>query len=63
MTTVRITDTSTRADIAGVLAEANYHAKRKPKVIETFAEDPPTAWSEAHSLIDCLLDDWQQADA
>jgi hypothetical protein len=61
MTAIVVTDQSTRAEIASVLAEANYHAKRKPKVIETFTEDPPTAWSEAHSLIDCLLDDYELA--
>jgi hypothetical protein len=33
MTAIVVTDQSTRAEIAGVLAEANYHAKRKPHVL------------------------------
>jgi len=63
MTVVKVTDQTTRAEVAGVLATANWHAKRKPKVIETFTSDPPTAWSHAHDLIDHLLTDWEQAPA
>lgn len=58
MTAIVVTDQSTRAEIAGVLAEANYHAKRKPHVLGVTG---PSAWDEAHSLIDCLLDDYELA--
>jgi hypothetical protein len=59
-TIVKVTDTSTRAEIADVLAEANYQAKRKPHVLGVVG---PSAWDEAHSLIDCLLQDWLDAPA
>lgn len=60
MTVVKVTDQTTRAEIAGVLATANYEAKRKPHVLGVAS---PSAWDEAHSLIDCLLTDWEQAPA
>lgn len=57
---VLITDETTRAQIAEVLAEANRHAKRKPHVLGVVG---PSAWDECHSLIDALLEDWDQAPA
>jgi hypothetical protein len=60
-TIVKVSDASTRAEIAAALAKALVQARRKPKVVG--CEKLPTAWDVAHSLIDCLLDDWQQADA
>lgn len=59
MTAIVVTDQSTRVKIAGVLAEANYHAKRKPHVLGVIG---PSAWDECHELIDCLLTDWQAAE-
>lgn len=61
MTVVKVTDQTTRAEIAGVLAEANWHAKRKPHVVGD--ETLPTAWDVAHDLLDHLLTDWERADA
>jgi hypothetical protein len=58
MSVVKVSDTSTRHEIAEVLAEANYHAKRKPHVLGVVG---PSAWDVAHDLIDALLDDWEQA--
>jgi hypothetical protein len=60
-TALRTTDRSTRAEIADVLAEANYQAKRKPKVVGD--KTLPTAWDEAHDLLDHLLQDWLDAPA
>lgn len=63
MTVVKVSDTSTRAEVQGVIADANYWAKRKPRVIETFTTDKPTAWSHAHDILNSLLDDLEQAPA
>jgi hypothetical protein len=60
MTVIRVTDQSTRAEIADVLAMANYQAKRKPHVL---GKVQPSAWDECHKLIDELLQDWLDAPA
>lgn len=60
MTVVKVTDQTTRAEIADVLATANYEAKRKPHVLGVVG---PSAWDIAHDLLDHLLADWEQAPA
>jgi hypothetical protein len=57
---LRVTDDTPRELLAELLVDANRDAKRQPHVFGVCA---PSAWDEAHELIDELLDDWEQAPA
>lgn len=57
----RVTDDTTRDEIAGLLADVCREAKRCPRIVERFTTDKPTDWSEHHELIDALLGDWLAA--
>lgn len=58
MTAVRVSDETTRAEIAEALAHVNRRAKRVPRV---FGVAAPSAWDELHDMLDHLLDDWRAA--
>ena len=59
--TIRITDESTKSEIAEALGYANHTAKREMPVVGT--PTAPTPWDQRHKLIDSLLYDWQRAPA
>lgn len=60
---IRVCDTTTRAELTEMLGHLCAHAKRQQYVIETFADDVPTAWTKAHRQINAILDDLQSAPA
>ena len=59
--TVRITDESTRADIAEAITNMCARARREMPVVGT--ELLPTPWDKRHRAIDALLDDYERASA
>lgn len=61
MTAIRVTDDTSRAEIAEALVHANAAAKRKPRVVGD--EKIPTAWDHCHEILDALLEDWENAPA
>lgn len=58
---IRVTDETTRADLAETLGHLAAHAKRQPYVVRRFDSDPLTSWDKAHAQIDAVLTDWQAA--
>lgn len=63
MDAIRITDDTTRAELAEYLTNMCAFAKRQPRAIALFEADPPTAWDKAHRRMDGPLDDWLAAPA
>jgi ABC-type transporter lipoprotein component MlaA len=61
MDTIRVDDTTTRADLAETLAHLCAHAKRQMYLVERYEKDPPTAWTKAHRQINAVLDDYEVA--
>lgn len=57
--TIRITDDSTRGEIAEALTHLNRRAKREFPRIGT--AEHPTPWDRRHTALDNLLDDWRSA--
>lgn len=63
MTTIRVTDQTTRAQLEvtiGLLCDA---AKRLPHVVAKRTTDEPTAWDLSHGRIDAVLDTWSTTPA
>jgi hypothetical protein len=56
-TSIRITDDSTRAEVAEAMVFINQGTKRSAPVIGT--SDDPTAWDRRHMLLDAMLTDWE----
>lgn len=57
---LRVTDETSSEMLADLICDANRDAKRQPHIFGVCA---PSAWDDAHELIDELLDDWEQAPA
>lgn len=60
---IRVTDDSTRDEIAEALGWTNLSAKRQQRIIERFMTDEPSAWTRMHRKLNAMLDDWQAAKA
>lgn len=58
---IPVTDETTRAEMADLLAMANRDTKRLPCVVGS--REFPTPWDDAHEFLNELLDDWQAAPA
>lgn len=58
---IRVTDESTKAEIASLLLLACADTKRLQRIVERFTTDEPSAWSDAHCFLDELLTDWERA--
>lgn len=56
---LRVTDDTTKADIAEALGHVLHRAKRQTPVVGT--AEFPTPWDTAHEMLDSLLDDWLRA--
>lgn len=63
MTALRITDDTTRDELAEYLTNLNNHAKRQPRIVEKSYLDRPTDWTKAHRRMDGPLDDWLLAES
>ena len=59
---IRVTDDTTRAELATALGHLCAHAKRQQRIVERFEQDPPSAWTKAHRRINALLTDWERAE-
>lgn len=57
---VVVTDDTTRPELAETLTHVNARAKRCQCIV---GSGEPTPWDAAHSMIDALLRDWQDAPA
>ena len=60
---VKITDDTTKAELAEYLTNLNAFAKRQPHVMEKSYLDRETDWTKAHRRMDGPLDDWLAARA
>lgn len=58
---VKITDDTTRAELAEALTNLSHAAQREFPVVGS--EDAPTPWDRRHRTINQLLHDWQAAPA
>lgn len=58
---LRVTDETSRAFLADLIAETNRKAKRQQRIVERFTTDKPSAWSELHQDLDALLTDYLSA--
>lgn len=58
---IRVTDASTKAELAEALRNLCARAQREMPVVGT--EALPTPWDKRHRAIDALLDDYEQAPA
>lgn len=58
---LRITEESTRPEIAEAITHLGQRARREFPVVGT--EDQPTPWDLRHQAIDMLLVDWERARA
>lgn len=58
---VRITDDTTRTELADALAYVNHEAKRAPHVLGT--AEYPSKWDQRHAMLDALLTDYWDAPA
>lgn len=58
---IRVSDDSTRADIAEAMTNLCARARREMPVVGTV--DLPTPWDKRHEALDALLTDWEQASA
>ena len=56
---IRVTDESTRAELAEALTNMCARAQREMPVVGT--EELPTPWDRHHRVLDALLDDWEKA--
>ena len=56
-TAVRVTDDSTREEVAQVMSRVNAAAKMGPPVVGR--SDRPTLWDRRHELLNAMLTDWQ----
>ena len=54
---IRVTDESTRDEVAEAMTYVNGCAKESPRVIGTLEE--PTLWDRRHELLNAMLTDWQ----
>lgn len=61
MTTLRVTEDTTRADLAEAIANLNRTAKRQMYVVEKFTTDPPSKWSQMHARLNDLLTEHETA--
>lgn len=57
---VRVTDTTTLAELAETLGLLNDACKRAPHVKGVCS---PSAWDLAHARVDAVLDDWLEVKA
>lgn len=58
---IRVTDTSTREELAEAMTNLCARARREMPVVGT--ADLPTPWDKRHEALDALLTDWEQASA
>jgi hypothetical protein len=56
---IRVTDETTRAEIAEALTNLGHVARREFPVVGT--PRAPTPWDRRHQAINALLDDWERA--
>ena len=61
METIRVTDATTRSELAALLADACHAAKRE--IPKAGTVDYPTKYDRRHQIIDALLSDWEKAPA
>ncbi len=61
--TIRVTDDTTRHELAEAIDNLNRSAKRAQHIVEKFSDDEPTEWTRWHRRIDALLEDWMKAPA
>ena len=54
---IRVTDESTRAEVAEAMVYVNDRAKSTPHVVGTVEE--PTLWDRRHDLLNAMLTDWE----
>ena len=54
---IRVTDESTRAEVAEAMTYINDAAKATPREIGPAGE--PTLWDRRHELLNAMLTDWQ----
>lgn len=59
--TIRVTDETTRDELASALANVCARARRIPHVVGS--ETLPSEWDRRHRQLDELLSDWEQAPA
>lgn len=59
MTALRVTDDTTRAELAEAMAHVLRLAKREMPKVGT--AEYPTPWDTRHATLDALLTDWEQA--
>lgn len=57
MDIIRVTDDTTRDQIAEACGHVCASAKRLPRVVGT--AECPTLWDRLHAKLDVLLDEWQ----
>lgn len=62
MSVLRITDDTTKAELAEALTHACAYAIRLPHVMSR-DDRHPSQWDRAHRRLDSLLDDYQRAPA
>lgn len=58
---IRVTDDTTKAELAEALTNLSHTAQREFPVVGT--EDVPTPWDCRHRVINALLCDWERAPA
>lgn len=56
---IRVTDSTSRAELEEALTNLAAHARRQVRVLDVAGL--PSAWTKAHARIDALLVDWQAA--
>ena len=56
-TSIRVTDESTREEVAEAMTYINDAAKTTPRLIGTSQQ--PTLWDRRHELLNAMLTDWQ----
>lgn len=61
MTTLRITDDTSKAELAEAITNLNQTAKRQMYVVEKFTTDPPTKWSQMHARLNALITEHETA--
>jgi hypothetical protein len=54
---IRVTDESTRAEVAEAMVYVNDRAKHTPHAVGT--AEHPTLWDRRHSLLNAMLTDWE----
>jgi hypothetical protein len=59
---IRVTDDTTKADLAEAITNLAVKAKHEQHIVERYSNDEPTAWSMRHRAINAALDYWQRAE-